>query len=743
MSQTISNNFYTAQRLNFDGATNVVSADLNKDGKPDLVVHSFTFPPFVVITISVWTNNGNGNFTQSQVISAHSSTAPELADLNGDGIPDLIYGDPTNSAILDVAFGTGHGTFGTPTGYTGVSADALNERPVVVGDFNGDGKPDIAWPRQNVGGSPSEVVVFLNTGNGTFGPPALYSAGSAPVELAVADMNRDGIQDLVVGNQGGDVRVLYGSTTGTLRAGAVVPSNFPSAIAVGDVNRDGIPDIVVANVTDSFGHRGITVLTGHADGTFTSQLIRDFLGPINSLMLKDLNGDGKLDLCLTDVNNSLAIGGFIDQSYLAVYFGNGDGTFQNPRTYNVDPDPVTVIASDIYGDGRPALITANADARNLSVLRSDGAGFYKAAPITLSSHAEGTVSADFNHDGIMDVAVVNDPTCKAPCSGTVTVFFGTGHGWFNSGATYAIGMHGAGIAAGDVNGDGVMDLVVTNNTAGDNSDVSVLLGNANGTFQAAHNFTLGVASTDVFLADMNRDKKIDLVTGSGVALGNGTGSFGPLLPYTALGSEIVAHIAVGDFDQDGILDVAAAGLPSSTATTDDLSILLGDGVGHFRLAQSQDVGHTITGLAVGKMNGDALPDLVAAFADNFYSTGTIAVFLGRGGGLFPAVGGSGYFSLPIRSPAWAVAVADMNNDGLSDVVVSAGSRTLEPVFNDLVVALGAGNGTLTGAQTFPMLSGSKSKIAIVDLDNDGRKDVVVTNDLGMSRALNIGTRIVP
>jgi hypothetical protein len=325
----------------------------------------------------------------------------------------------------------------------------------------------------------------------------------------------------------------------------------------------------------------------------------------------------------------------------------------------------------------------------------------------------------------------------------VTVFFGTGHGWFNAGTTYAIGMHGSGIAAGDVNGDGVMDLVVTNNTAGDNSDVSVLLGNANGTFQAAHNFTLGVASSDVFLADMNRDKKLDLVTASGVALGNGTGSFGPLLPYTALGSEIVAHIAVGDFDQDGILDVAAAGLPSSTATTDDLSILLGDGSGHFRLAQSQDVGHTITGLAVGKMNGDALPDLVAAFADNFFSTGTIAVFLGRGGGLFPAVGGSGYFSLPIRSPAWAVAVADMNNDGLSDVVVSAGSRALEPMFNDLVIALGAGNGTLTGAQTFTMLSGSKSKIAIVDLDNDGRKDVVVTNDLGMSRALNIGTRITP
>jgi len=465
--------------------------------------------------------------------------------------------------------------------------------------------------------------------------------GTSPNALAVADMNRDGIQDLVVQNQAptGDVRIFYGSTSGTFRAGAVVPFNSPSGTAVGDLNGDGIPDIVVGSVTDQFFHHGLTVLTGHADGSFTSQLIRNFLGPITSLMLRDLNGDGKLDLCLTEQNAALFNpGGFFDQSYLPIYSGNGNGTFQNPRTYNIDSDPVNVIAADIYGDGRPALITANANTQDISILRSDVPGFYVAAPITLSPHSEGMVTADFNH-GIMDMAVVNDPTCKAPCNGTITVFFGTGHGWFGAGQSYPIGMHGSGIAAGDLNGDGVLDLVVTNNTAGDNSDVSVLLGNANGTFQAAHNFVLGISSSDVFLTDLNRDKKLDLVTNNGVALGTGTGSFGSLLPYTALGSAPVTHIAVADFNQDGIMDVAASDEPGPAGGPNDLSILIGEGSGHFTVVQSQNVGTVIQSLAVGKMNGDALPDLVASYAAPI--NGQIAVFLGQGGGRLATVGGTG------------------------------------------------------------------------------------------------------
>ena len=124
--------------------------------------------------------------------------------------------------------------------------------------------------------------------------------------------------------------------------------------------------------------------------------------------------------------------------------------------------------------------------------------------------------------------MVNTPTCTAPCDGTVTVFPGSGAAYFSAGKKYTIGMHGAAIAAADINGDGIIDLVVTNATAGDNADTSVLLGTTGGGFQAAKNYTLGSLSSVAYLVDMNRDGKLDLVEAGGVALGKGDGTFGHL-----------------------------------------------------------------------------------------------------------------------------------------------------------------------------------------------------------------------
>ena len=736
VGQAISNNFYTAQRLNITGVVNVMSGDLNNDGKPDLVALCLGVPQTGAFSVEVWINTGNGHFILGQQIAVSSTTNPTLADLNADGIPDLIYGDPNDGTVLDVALGTGQGTFSAPNAYTGrFGVGSLS--PVAVGDFNGDGKPDIAWSRGQ-----AALSVFFNTGLGTFGPFQDLFVDNSQNALAVADMNHDGIQDLVEENSApsGDVRVIYGSSSGTFSYGTVVPLASPSAMAVGDLNGDGYPDIVVGTTTDQFFHHGLTVLMGRADGTFTSQLIRNFLGPITSLMLRDLNGDGRLDLALTEQNAvGFSPGGYFDLSYLAVYPGNGDGSFQNPRTYNTDSDPVNVIAADIFGDGRPALITANDNTRDISILRSDVPGFYVAAPMTLSPHAEGIVTADFNRDGIMDVAVVNDPTCKAPCNGTVTVFLGTGRGWFNGGATYAIGMHGSGIAAGDLNGDGVLDLVVTNHTPGDNSDVSVLLGNANGTFQAAQNFTMGVSSSEVFLADMNRDGQLDLITVDGIALGTGTGSFGFLVSYATLGlGAVVDHIAVADFNQDGVPDVAATSISNAPPGTDDLTILENDGTGNVVMGPTRNVGASVRSIAAGNINGDAYPDIVVSLAGPATS-GQLEVYLGGPGAFLSSVPGPPR----LEAPGWNVAVADMNNDGFGDVVVTAGSSVNGTMLNDLIVIPGNGNGTFAASKSFTVLSGIRSRIAIADLDNDGRQDVLVSNDLGISRARNIGSRITP
>ena len=125
----------------------------------------------------------------------------------------------------------------------------------------------------------------------------------------------------------------------------------------------------------------------------------------------------------------------------------------------------------------------------MMVLANIGHRNFRAVPNTQSAYATGIVAGDFNRDGKQDVAVVNTPPCKAPCNGSVTVFAGSGGAYFNPGKRYAIGMHGSAIAAGDLNGDGILDLVITNATTGDDADLSVLMGVAGGGFAAAHKLT--------------------------------------------------------------------------------------------------------------------------------------------------------------------------------------------------------------------------------------------------------------
>jgi len=155
------------------------------------------------------------------------------------------------------------------------------------------------------------------------------------------------------------------------------------------------------------------------------------------------------------------------------------------------------------------------------------------------------------------------------------------------------------------------------------------------------------------------------------------------------------------------------------------------------MGPSRNGGTSIQSLAVGSINGDAFPDIVVS--DGGTTTGQLEVFLGG-----PGASLTGVLNPPqIEAPAWNVVVADMNNDGFGDVVVTAGSNVSGTLVNDLIVIPGNGNGTFAAPKSFTVLSGIRSRLAIGDLDKDGRKDVLVTNDLGVSRAQNIGSRITP
>jgi hypothetical protein len=219
-----------------------------------------------------------------------------VADLYRNGTPDIVTAN--NWGTVSVLLGKGNGTFGNPTNYTFGSIHSIS---LAVGDFNGDGIPDIAVANDTTSGA---VSVLLGQGNGTFGSPTNYNVGSYPTSVAVGDFNGDGIPDLAVANFGGiTVSVLLGNGSGGFGAA----TNFqvgsgPLSVAVGDFNGDGIPDLAVTNTSD----RTVSVLLGDGHGGFSPAAGSPF--PVGShpyyVAVGDFNRDGSPDLVTTITTNT-------------------------------------------------------------------------------------------------------------------------------------------------------------------------------------------------------------------------------------------------------------------------------------------------------------------------------------------------------------------------------------------------------------------------------------------------------
>jgi hypothetical protein len=303
-----------------------------------------------------------------------------------------------------VQFITIYGTFQTPLPFgTGVTPQA-----VAVADVNGDGLPDLVVANS----STNDVSVLLGNGDGTFTGQRRFAAGTSPVAVAVADVNGDGHPDAITVNRSGTVSVLLGNGDGTFQA----PQSFATggsgaaslAVVVADVNGDRRPDLVVANT--SAGFNTVSVLLGKGDGTFqapqsfaTGGSIGIFPGS-QVLAVKDVNGDGQLDLVVA--NNGT--------NDVSVLLGKGDGTFQAPQQFATGSSPQAVAVADVNGDGRLDLITANSgfsgtSASTVSVLLGNGDGTFQ-APQSFATTGKSPVAvavADVNNDGLPDLITAN------------------------------------------------------------------------------------------------------------------------------------------------------------------------------------------------------------------------------------------------------------------------------------------------------------------------------------------------
>ncbi len=327
-----------------------------------------------------------------------------VADLNGDGNPDLVVADQncaggcTANGKVSVLLANRAGTgFRPPVVYDSGGQWCSS---VAVADVNGDGKPDLVVTNLH-GETGGPVGVLLGNGDGTFQPVVTYGSGGQADSIAVADVNGDGKADLIVAFNSTHVEVFLGNGDGTFQTGVPYSASGARSVAVADLNHDGKLDLVVAGSDGGNPSVGIvSVLLGIGDGTFQPAVTYDTGvsagGWANSVAIADFDGDGKPDLVVANYPDNT----------VGVLLGKGDGTFQPVTLYDSGASlAASVAAADLNGDGRPDIVVGNSN-NGAAVLLGNGDGSFEPA-LMLNVGTTSVAIADINRDGRPDVVVSN------------------------------------------------------------------------------------------------------------------------------------------------------------------------------------------------------------------------------------------------------------------------------------------------------------------------------------------------
>jgi uncharacterized repeat protein (TIGR01451 family) len=688
----------------------IAKGDFNNDGKLDLVVLNEEVPGVTPTTkLSVLLGTGAGGFGPPHTVDLGGQTRDlAVGDFNGDGNLDvvaIVFGQTNNVKIY---LGDGKGNLNPLAIFTAGGLAAS----VAVGDFNGDGKPDLAVANENS----NNVSILLGLGNGLFGPTtqisgnglALFSAN----RVVIGDFNNDGKQDLAV--LGTFLSVIMGNGDGTFAAPVLLDTtlNLGSALVVGDFNKDGNQDLAATRLKN--GITVVTVLPGNGAGGFgapidsqtggrapTRLTVADFngdgnldLGAINGsadvnallgdgtgaftpgpayvaggpvdLVAADLSGDGRQDMAVVSGNISTNDGG------VTVLIGTGTGGFVGTRSFLSTSllGTLEVVADDFNGDGKLDLLAFNQS--DITLLAGTTPGEF-AAPVTVASGTAftsdfGTRSystADFNHDGKPDLAFLSLDSSAGFSQSRIKVFTNNGSGVFTQASDTLIPFNNAALFR-DFNGDGNPDVVYR-----DSNNLVIRLGDGHGGFGAS-SVILSQFSADTVrmeAGDFNGDGKLDLALSTTftdpfnhvvqlrILYGDGQGGFSAptVVPFNGFVTTMLAQ----DLNGDGKSDLVVI-----DGGTSKLSVLLSNGAGGFTAGAEFAAGTNPTRLFLADLNGDAKPDLVVSNNITTPSSNTVNVLTGDG---------AGGFSAPVQiaklsAPASA-AFADFDGNGHVDVAL--------------------------------------------------------------------------
>lgn len=628
--------------INYSVGTNpygIVSEDFNNDGKRDLAITNSGSND-----VSILLGSGAGLFASAISYSVEGPANLISEDFNGDGNLDLaIAGDVSNN--LAILLGTGTGSFVNVVYYY---FGMCHPKDLTCYDFNGDGYKDILIPDDC--GYLSKVSIFLGSSSGTFSASNSFTIGSSGKSICNSDFNKDGNVDLaMVDYNFSSASILLGVGSGGFSSPTywTVGEN-PVSIISDDFDGDGNTDFAVANSSSD----NISVTYGLGNGNFR---FKEFYGltAVNygvgetpkSLIFEDINGDGAKDFVTTNFNSN----------NVSFIFGDISDTnnFISAKNYflGLNTGPVTPIACDFNGDGKLDLAVPQTNSNKVSIFlhtySSDSYSYY--GQYTIHINPASITCGDFNSDGNMDIASVNSFY-------DISIIFGLGNGSFTSPSIITLTKIANFITSGDFNNDGKMDVVTANGYL--SADITIHMGSGSGTFSSSTSYSTDTSgSIDIKVSDFNFDGKLDLVTINpikntmSVLIGNGDGSFVSATNYTI--GTFPTSLSISDFNNDGKLDIAISHNSPNYATT-----FFGTGTGTFSSEINSDIGYA-TSIVSADLNNDGYADLAS-------STNTaLSIYLGTGTGTFSSVPDVKYWF-----GAGMLICNDLDNDGDKDLVSS-------------------------------------------------------------------------